>query len=242
MSGKQQEYQNYKRYKKQKSATAQNILTVFVTTFLIMLVFFIGAARKITPNVDVTIGEDSVADTKESGLGVKGFIDNRLKSIQSEDSGIVKKVENKVNETFDEDDEGDYYSEDLDEKIKIPTVVKRAKQDVTQMNLKDDKTVAKPAAAPQPKPTATANTTVKAPTSTAAPVNIKVVVGNYYSIDQAKVAQSILQESDMGVSPFIKNVNGNYTLQVGSFSSEAKAQSLVNELLKNNFPARMIRN
>ena len=86
-----QEYQSYKRYKKNKDVTAQNILTVFTTTFLIMLVFFIGAARRITPNVDVSIGEDSTVDAKESGLGVKGFIDNRLRAIQSEDTNIMAK-------------------------------------------------------------------------------------------------------------------------------------------------------
>jgi len=46
----------------------------------------------------------------------------------------------------------------------------------------------------------------------------------------------------LGVSPFIKNVRGNYTLQVGSFSSEDKAQALADELLKHNFPARIVRN
>ena len=94
MTGRQPEYQNLKRYKKQKDVTAQNVLTVFTTTFLIMLVFFIGAAKHITPSVDVSIGEESAAETKETGIGVKGFIDNRLKAIQSEDaSAIAKKIE-----------------------------------------------------------------------------------------------------------------------------------------------------
>ena len=96
MTGRQpeyQEYQKYKRYKKSKDVTTHNILTVFVTTFLIMLVFFIGAAKRMTPSVDVSIGEDSATDAKESGLGVKGFIDNRLKAIQSEDvSNIAKRM------------------------------------------------------------------------------------------------------------------------------------------------------
>ena len=61
-------------------------------------------------------------------------------------------------------------------------------------------------------------------------------------MEQAKVAQTILSEAGLGVTPFIKNLNGNYTLQVGSFSSEEKAQNLTDELLRNNFPARILKN
>ena len=231
MTQKQQpEYQSYKRYKKNKDVTAQNILTVFTTTFLIMLVFFIGAARKITPNVDVSIGEDSAVDAKESGLGVKGFIDNRLKAIQSEDSNIMTKKVEEARNKFEEDDEDEYFDNTLEEKVKLP--VKKVKQEVKQVaqevqQSQEQKTVAQP-----PKP-------VEIPTAYN-PV-VKVVVGSYSSIDQAKVAQSILQESGLGVTPFIKNIQGTYTLQVGSFSSEAKAQSLANELLKHNYPARIIK-
>ncbi len=233
MSGKQPEYQTYKRYKKQKDVTAQNILTVFTTTFLIMLVFFIGAARHMTPNVDVAIGEDSATDAKETGLGVKGFIDNRLKAIQSEDSdSFVKKIEEKKLSKFDEDDENEYFSKDLEEKVKIP--VKKVKQEVEKFQKEVVEMPPKPIVQPQKQ--------IETPIATPVVTNIKVVVGSYSSIDQAKVAQSILQEADLGVTPFVKNIQGMYTLQVGSFSSEQKAQSLANELLKNNFPARIIKN
>ena len=233
MSGKQPEYQTYKRYKKQKDVTAQNILTVFTTTFLIMLVFFIGAARHMTPNVDVAIGEDSATDAKETGLGVKGFIDNRLKAIQSEDSdSLVKKIEEKKLSKFDEDDENEYFSKDLEEKVKIP--VKKVKQEVEKIQKEVVEMPPKPIVQPQKQ--------IETPIATPVVTNIKVVVGSYSSIDQAKVAQTILQESSLGVTPFIKNIHGSYTLQVGSFNSEAKAQSLANELLKHNFPARIVRN
>lgn len=226
-----QEYQSYKRYKKNKDVTAQNILTVFITTFLIMLVFFIGAARRITPNVDVSIGEDSAVDAKESGLGVKGFIDNRLKAIQSEDSNVMAKKVEETKNKFEEDDEDEYFDKTLEEKVKIP--VRKVKQEVKQVTQEVQQTQEhKTVTTTPPKP-------VEIPT-TYNPV-IKVVVGSYSSIDQAKVAQSILQEAGLGVTPFVKNIQGTYTLQVGSFSSETKAQSLANELLKHNYPARIIK-
>ena len=198
-----------------------------------MLVFFIGAARHMTPNVDVAIGEDSATDAKETGLGVKGFIDNRLKAIQSEDSdSLVKKIEEKKLSKFDEDDENEYFSKDLEEKVKIP--VKKVKQEVEKIQKEVVEMPPKPIVQPQKQ--------IETPIATPVVTNIKVVVGSYSSIDQAKVAQSILQEADLGVTPFVKNIQGMYTLQVGSFSSEQKAQSLANELLKNNFPARIIKN
>lgn len=85
-----------------------------------MLVFFIGAARRITPNVDVSIGEDSTVDAKESGLGVKGFIDNRLRAIQSEDTNIMAKKVEEARNKFEEDDEDEYFDKTLEEKVKIP--------------------------------------------------------------------------------------------------------------------------
>lgn len=238
MTGRQpeyQEYQKYKRYKKSKDVTTHNILTVFVTTFLIMLVFFIGAAKRMTPSVDVSIGEDSATDAKESGLGVKGFIDNRLKAIQSEDvSNIAKRIEEKTKATFEEDDENEYYTKELEEKVTIPIIKKVKPEQQVNKTEEESVSVSKP-------PIPTVKPTVEIPAAVV-PTSIKVVVGNYSSIEQAKVAQSILQESNLGVTPFVKNIHGSYTLQVGSFTSEAKAQTLVNELLKSNFPARMVKN
>ena len=196
-----------------------------------MLVFFIGAARRITPNVDVSIGEDSTVDAKESGLGVKGFIDNRLRAIQSEDTNIMAKKVEEARNKFEEDDEDEYFDKTLEEKVKIP--VKKVKQEVKQVTQEVQQTHEHK----------TATTTPPKPVEIPAAYNpvIKVVVGSYSSIDQAKVAQSILQEAGLGVTPFVKNIQGTYTLQVGSFSSEAKAQSLANELLKHNYPARIIK-
>ena len=136
----------------------------------------------------------------------------------------------------EEEDDNNYFSKELEEKVKIP--VKKVKQEVIQLkDIDDDKPVTKPSSAPMLKPTVKITT---APSET--PTVIKVVVGSYSTMDQAKVAQTALQDSALGVSPFIKNINGTYTLQVGSFSSEEKAQSLANELLRNNFPARIIKN
>ena len=230
MTTKQPEYKNLQRYKKQKGVNTQSLLSVFVTTFFVMLIFFIGAAKHMTPNVDVAIGEDSAAETKETGLGVKGFIDNRLRNIQSEDSSIVaKKLESKYEtEETEQEQEENYFTKELEERVIIPA--KKIKQEVTKKE--EQENVEAKAETPQPKaevPPAITTTTYK------------VYIGSYHSIEQAKVAQSILQESTLAISPFIKNLNGTYTLQAGSFNSQEKAQELVKELLRNNYPARMVK-
>ena len=68
----------------------------------------------------------------------------------------------------------------------------------------------------------------------------KVYVGSYSTPAQAEVAKGIISEANIGVSTFIKNLNGTYTLQAGSYSSADKAQAAANDLLKNNFPARVV--
>ena len=189
-----------------------------------------------TPSVDVAIGEDSAAETKETGLGVKGFIDNRLRAIQSEDTSLIaKKLEEKVNsvtEAENANEEDNYFTKELEEKVIIPA--KKLKQEIVKTE-ETTTQVSKPSEVPLPKPEASNS-------GNSSDVTYKVLVGTYHSIEQAKVTQSILQESNLGVSPFIKNIHGTYTLQVGSFNSEEKAQNLVNELIRNNYNARILKN
>ena len=217
-------YMNYSKYKKEKRNNFQNFFLLFVTAFLVMLLFFTAVAKHLSPEVDVAIGEEEEVEAKENGLGVKRFIDDRLKFIQQEDQGIVKKAVDKrvEQETIKERLADDTLVPELDEKVVIPySVQKQEKQTQKAVENTTPKIEAKPA-------TPTYNSI------------FKVVVGKYSTVEQARVAQSILQDSDVGVSSFIKTINGTYTLQVGSFTERSKAEQLLNELLRNSFPARII--
>ena len=68
----------------------------------------------------------------------------------------------------------------------------------------------------------------------------KVVVGYYSTRDQAEVAKGIIAESGLNISPYVRNIGGAYTIQIGSYTTREKAQSVANELLRNNYPARII--
>ena len=211
-------YMNYSKYKKDKKNNYQSLFLLFLTAFLVMLLFFTAVARHLSPEVDIAIGDEEEVEPKETGLGVKRFIDDRLKFIQQEDQGVVKQaIDKKVeDETIKERMTEDTLVPELDEKVVIPYAIQKQE-------------VEKPVQKVETKPVTPTYNKI-----------LKVCVGKYATIEQARVAQSILQDSEVGVSSFIKMVNGSYTLQVGSFTERSKAEQLLNELLRNSFPARII--
>lgn len=211
-------YMNYSKYKKDKKNNYQSLFLLFLTAFLVMLLFFTAVARHLSPDVDIAIGDEEEVEPKETGLGVKRFIDDRLKFIQQEDQGVVKQaIDKKVeDETIKERMTEDTLVPELDEKVVIPYAIQKQE-------------VEKPVQKVETKPVTPTYNKI-----------LKVCVGKYATVEQARVAQSILQDSDVGVSSFIKMVNGSYTLQVGSFTERSKAEQLLNELLRNSFPARII--
>ena len=67
----------------------------------------------------------------------------------------------------------------------------------------------------------------------------RVVVGSYSSIDKAKEAYDKMVDSDLEVAPIIKEVQGNYTLQVGAFTDKEKANKLVGTLKDKQYSAEI---
>lgn len=75
------------------------------------------------------------------------------------------------------------------------------------------------------------------------PVDIiyKVFIGTYTSVEQAKVAKEIIQESGSGLSPIVKCIgSNNYTLQVGIFKNKQSAETLLKTIQQNNLPGRIV--
>lgn len=223
------DYLSYDRYKKnKKNVDSKNSVLTFIVTFFITLLVFTAVAKSLSPDVDVSIGNDSQTDAKDTGLGVKKFIDERLKMIQMDDNSAGVSIpgsENKpslINKNSSED-----LSQEPEEKVNIP-------KDNTDSAITDDEPVT-PTAKKPPRPS---SKDLSTPFVT--PVSSKVVVGRYATFEQAKVAQEILLDSGLDITPFVRQLNGAYTLQVGSYSTRAKAEELSSELQRNNFPARII--
>lgn len=231
------DYLSYDRYKKKKSANPNKRILISVTTFLIALLFFSIVAKSLSPDVDVTIGDESQTEVKDTGLGVKRFIDERLKMIQMEDNSAgvsLKEAKNSKN-INDESSSYDKYLKETDEKINLPSKKNKSSQ------MDNDDTEEEPVMPTRVAPPRPSGRDLSTPFESPAPAKMsKVYVGRYATVEQAKVAQEILLDSGINVTPFIKNVGGAYTLQVGSYSSKAKADGLASELQRNNFPARIV--
>lgn len=217
---------SYRDYKKKLARNPRQGIILFVSAFFLLLLIFLGAAKLMAPDVDIAIGDDPEVTTEMEGIERAGSVDDRLKQLQEEDNGVGS-----VDTTF---------SPELDEKVKIPVPEKKEEPLSTQ----EEEPIVLEHTKPEPKvqPTAPKVDTEPRVTPPAAPVvtTAKVYVGHYSTADQAEVAKSIIMDSGLGVNVFVKNVNGSYTLQAGSYSSRDKAQALANQLLKNNFPARVV--
>ena len=200
---------SYKEYKKKLEKNPNEGLILFVSAFFVMLLIFLGVAKQLSPDVDVTI-----ADNNEEFTDIaKGNVDERLRMIQLEG--------NSADEMF---------TPELEEKVVLPE--KKAVEDDEVIVLET----------PEKKPVENTDTEEKTAevTQPQPAVNAKVIVGYYTTAEQAEVAKGIIMDSGLNIQPFVKNIGAAYTLQVGSFSSREKAQSVANDLLKNNFPARVI--
>ncbi|GEM_PF-1682097 len=89
----------------------------------------------------------------------------------------------------------------------------------------------RPQVIPQPQAALQNNNEVSRPATT------KVVLGSYATPMQARLVSDTLVEMDLNIAPFIKERNGRYILQVGSFSDPSKAEGLVQELKNKGFNA-----
>lgn len=223
------DYLTYDRYKenKKKVGSKNNIVT-FVVTFFITLLVFTAIAKSLSPDVDVTIGTDSQTDAKDTGLGVKKFIDDRLKMIQMDDNsaGVSLPVDENKPSRFSTSDNS---LQQPEEKVSLP------QDNPNNVQIEDEPIILNTKKQP-PRPSAK-DLSNPTPISSA---SSKVVVGRYATFEQAKVAQEILLDSGLNITPFVRSYNGGYTLQVGSYSTRAKAEELSSELQRNNFPARII--
>lgn len=227
-------YNDYNRRKVKKGPNKD--LTIFASVFIIGVLIILGFAKILSPNVDVSItNENEITSSAMEDDNTTSVIDDRLKRLQMEDEG-KKEGDEKM------------FSPELDEKVVLPKQRKKTvgEMEVEMANLmnaqkeeqkqKEEKAQAKDSKKDQTTAPAQ-NKKVQPP---AQMVNAKVVVGYYATEKQAEVAKSIIQDAGVSVTPMVKNLGGYYTLQVGSYSSREKAQQAANQLLKSNFPARVV--
>ena len=197
---------SYKEYQKKVTKNPNEGIIIFVSAFFILLLLFLGIAKQISPEVDVSIGDDTEQTTAD---------------------------ENDIDNSDDK-----MFNDALEEKVVIPED-KKTTTETSSNTQSEEEPITLPDTEANPKPQETAS---PAPQNTQVQQNVsaKVVVGYYATKEQAEVAKGIIAESGMNISPFVRSIGGAYTIQVGSYTTREKAQSVVNDLLRNNYPARII--
>ena len=224
---------SYKDYKKLVNRNPRQGFIMFISVFCVLLIVFLGFAKVMSPDVEISLGDDTV-EVEEPVT--PGEIDERLKEIHMEDNSevlggegfaiedggrvIIPKQNNSQPEmNIPQEDENIYLEEPQPVKLRTPET---------------HEVSSKPEPSAQP----------EQPKASAAPipqsVNAKVVVGSYTTLEQAEVAKGILLDAGLGLAPFIRKIEGEYTLQVGSYNSKEKAISAARELLIKNYPARVL--
>lgn len=215
---------SYKEYRQKVKGNSNKDITVFISVFVIGVLIILGFVKILSPNVDVSIAnKDEYAELDEE----TGGIDDRLKNLQMEDSAHIA-----------EDEE--MFSPELDEKVVLPKQIRKTVGEM-EAEMLDAKAQEKKMNEPEKEIKEENKPTVQVQENQPAQVvNARVVVGYYATEKQAEVAKSIIQDAGLGVTPLVKSMGGYYTLQVGSYSSVEKAQQAANNLLKSNFPARVV--
>ena len=239
----------YEEYKRKSNKGGNKDVLVFLSVFVVGLIVLLGFAKVLSPNVDVAISVDNEIAAMEEEARTAA-IDERLRHLKMEDEGIE----------VDEDSEK-MFSPELDEKVVLPNKRKKtvgeveAEKAAKNLTTEDLAKANDAVNASKPVPKEEVKEIVKevkvqqaqkpqtppAPTpAPAKPTISRVVVGYYATEKQAEVAKSIMEDAGVGVTPIVKNIGGYYTLQVGSYSTKEAAQAAANNLLKANFPARVV--
>ena len=236
-------YRNQKQIQNNK-IRKQNLM-MFLSVFAVLLLVFLGIARIMSPDVDISLGDDNTK-TEEHDDNYRRSVDSRLRMLQEDDD--MNLLEHDQDESLIEED-GIVRLPKIGEK----TMLKLDDDEPVQTRHNDDEELNKSSETSIEHTTNTATNETNASASKSssessnksAPIpgpskTYRVYVGMYNNQSQAEVAKGILQEAGLGVTPSVKQAAGGYTLQVGAFSSKESATNLTNKLLNNNYPARVV--
>lgn len=226
-----------------KKKTQQNkLLFIFLSTFFITLITLIYLATAFTPKIEIEISDEKQVEQQIPVDEVDVVAEVEYKSIDSRLKDIQM------------DDQYEQNSTDIVEnlkRMKEEVIAKQMKNpEVDQENLDSPNLQKTPdyvkidmpkLATPQHPKSYTVVQSQPVKKVNQAPVKLtKVYVGSYREFEQAAVVQEALVKSSLVSSPFIKNLNGYYVIQVGSFSNQEAAQNVAELLISNGYSAKMV--
>lgn len=217
-----------------QSKKVKQTWTLFIVTFLVSLIVITYFIKSMSPDVDVEIGGSDIqtAGEESSESDIKKAIDDRLRWIQMEDNmpGVSKREDGAL----------------TDDVVYEPTNREKEK---TKEKTKEEKQIEPIENGQELAPIEYVNPQNKASTQPPTPAEqttepfkmSKVYVGSYPTIEQAIQAQNKLMNTNISVSPFVKEVNGSYVLQAGSYANAGKAEAVSREINSVGFQARVVK-
>jgi len=233
---------------RKKKSQQNKLLFIFLSTFFITLISLIYLATAFTPKIDIEVNEtqpqsEQIPQDEENMVAEVEYksIDSRLKDIQMDDkylnspesqdtSDIVANLKKMKEETIAKQMKNeDGISDEMVGEIQTPSF------DVIKLN---PPKLATPQYSNQQKNFSVSQSVKKV--STTATKMTKVYVGKYADFEQAALVQDALVKSSLVSAPFIKNLNGYYVVQVGSFSNMEAAQNVAELLISNGYSAKMV--
>ena len=214
----------------EKTAKRKRFINVILAAFAVCIVVYTVIGALIVDNFSNLQQVEEISPSDEDNF--KGEIDDRLRFIAMPDSEEAQKKPEKEDE-----DIKDKNSADEPEEIGsflANEEVKKTKFD--EYNEKYRKKQYKDAAEGSAD---SAQVNKQEPAMQNNGASLKVVVGDFATIEAAQSEMEKIK-SQFSAAPFIKSVNGRYTLQVGSFRARATADALVSSLKQQGYSARIV--
>lgn len=225
------------RKKRRKNLGFLKYLLLFVFVFFAALVAISHFVNSYSPKVDVAIGdtdENLTLSNPDTEIEMK-TIDERLKWIQMEDE--MPSVA--IRETLNADDKELQEKKELQAKEKSKSKIndevvldvvqpkqdipKPAMSDIVKQTTQDFRTAAKQAVIPAPIPALT-----------------KVYLGPFTTLDEAVVIQQKVGNDMPEIMPFVKSVNAEYIVQIGSFSSKDVANAFIQKAQEKGYSPKTL--
>lgn len=221
------------------SSKIKQTIALFVVTFLVSLIVITYFIKSMSPDVDVEIGggEENTMQQDDTDSEVKQPIDDRLRWIQMEDNmpGVSKRDDGQSEEI-------EYKTTDNQDKNQEEEKVREAKTQTSDETTEPGALAPIEYVAPQQTTSPAPPVPVQSSRSQTDEFKMsKVFVGSYPTIEQAIQAQNRLMNTNISVSPFVKEVNGSYVLQAGSYANAHKAEAVAKEISAAGFQARVVK-
>ncbi|MGN0014754.1 MAG: SPOR domain-containing protein [Candidatus Gastranaerophilaceae bacterium] len=218
------------------------LLLLFSFTFAATLFLLTTIIRNYSPPIDVNIGNEEIVsieltdDIEDFDDFEEGEVDSRLKWIQYEDNNPgVNSIDNPIENVADINK-----TKEIKKKNTTPATYKR-KHNIQNRVTSTEKlnrpkyiTATNVSLAPSIAEPTDITKSTKVNT-----VNSKVYVGYYPTKKHAINALNYINAAVPGFNPYIKTMNEQYVIQVGSFTDKTKAMNLKHELLRKGFPAKL---